>query len=431
MAPPSVNAFPISTRIRLGAVLLAALVAGVVVWATWAPKPQPVKVGILHSLTGTMAISEASVRDATLLAIEELNATGGVLGRRIEPVVADGRSNWRVFASEAERLIVGERVAVVFGCWTSASRKSVKPVFERHNSLLFYPVQYEGLEQSPNIVYTGASPNQQIIPAVKWSFDHLGKRFFLVGSDYVFPRTANAIIKAQVTALGGTLVGEEYLGLGSVDVEKIVRQIVQSQPAVILNTLNGESNVAFFAALHQAGVSTERMPTVSFSIAETELKRMDAGAMAGNYAAWNYFQSVDSPGNRRFVKAFRARFGADRVTDDAMEAAYFGVYLWAHAVDSAGTTEVSAVRRALQSQSLSAPEGVVSIDSENMHTWKTVRVGKIRSDGQFEIVWSSGYPIQPQPYPGFHTRAEWAAFLQHLQDGWGGAWARPDTVITP
>jgi urea transport system substrate-binding protein len=189
--------------------------------------------------------------------------------------------------------------------------------------------------------------------------------------------------------------------------------------------------VAFFAALHRAGVSTERMPTVSFSIAEAELMRMDAGAMAGNYAAWNYFQSVDSPENQRFVKAFRARFGANRVTDDAMEAAYIGVYLWAHAVAAAGTTEVPAVRKALQSQSLLAPEGVVSIDSANQHTWKTVRVGKIRPDGQFEIVWSSGYPIQPQPYPGFLTRTEWAAFLQNLQNGWGGAWARPETVTIP
>ena len=429
---PSVNDFFIPKRIWLGTALVGALVAGgYTAWEVWTEKTQPVKVGILHSLTGTMAISETAVRDATLLAIEELNAAGGVLGRRIEPVVADGRSDWPVFAREAERLITTERVAVVFGCWTSASRKSVKPVFEHHNSLLFYPVQYEGLEQSPNIVYTGAAPNQQIIPAVKWSFDHLGKRFFLVGSDYVFPRTANAIIKAQVTALGGTIVGEEYLSLGNLVAEKIVHQIVQAQPAVILNTLNGGSNVAFFEALHEAGVSPESVPTVSFSIAEGEMLQMDAGAMTGNYAAWNYFQSVDNPENRRFVAAFRARFGRHRVTDDPMEAAYFGVHLCAHAVTAAGTTEVSAVRKALQSQSLPAPEGIVSIDPDTQHTWKTVRVGKIRPDGQFEIVWSSENPIRPQPYPAFRNRAEWTAFQEKLQDGWGGAWARPDSVATP
>jgi urea transport system substrate-binding protein len=378
-----------------------------------------------------MAISETSVRDATLLAIEEINAAGGVLGRQIEPVVADGRSNWPVFALEAERLITSEHVAVVFGCWTSASRKIVKPVFERHNSLLFYPVQYEGLEQSPNIVYTGAAPNQQIIPAVKWSFDHLGKRFFLVGSDYVFPRMANAIIKAQVAALGGTIVGEEYLTLGSLSAEKIANKILQAQPEVILNTINGDSNTAFFDALRESGISPERIPTVSFSIAEPELLHMDAGAVAGNYAAWNYFQSVESLENRRFVAAFRARFGADRVTGDPMEAAYVGVHLWARAVAAAGTTEVFAVRKALQSQSFPAPHGIISIDPNTQHTWKTVRVGRIRTDGQFDIVWSSEKPIRPQPYPALRPLAEWTAFLQQLQKGWGGAWARPDPEASP
>lgn len=393
---------------------------------TWVLKTQPIKVGVLHSLTGTMAISETSVRDATLLAVEELNAAGGVLGRRIEAVVADGRSDWPVFAHEAERLIVEEHVAAVFGCWTSASRKTVKPVFERLHGLLFYPVQYEGLEQSPNIVYTGAAPNQQIIPAVKWSFDHLGKRFFLVGSDNVFPRTANAIIKAQVTALGGEIAGEAYLRLGDLNAEKIVQKIVEARPEVILNTINGDSNVAFFEALQQAGVSPEKIPVLSFSIAENELQHMDAKTMVGDYAAWNYFQSVQSPENLRFVAAFRARFGRHRVTSDPMEAAYVGVYLWAHAVTAAGTTEVSAVRRALKNQSLAAPEGIVSIDPETQHTWKTVRVGKIGPDGrQFEIVWSSEKPIRPLPYPAFRSKPEWDAFLAKLKTGWGGTWAQP------
>lgn len=292
-------------RIAAGFGLLIAVGCGA--WWQWGAKKQPIKVGVLHSLTGTMAISATSVCDATLLAIEELNAAGGVLGRRIEPVVADGKSDWPTFASEAERLITREHVAVVFGCWTSAGRKTVKPIFEKHDHLLFYPVQYEGLEQSPNIIYTGAAPNQQILPAVKWSFDHLGRRFFLVGSDYVFPRTANAIIKAQVTALGGEIVGEEYLRLGSSEAAAVVQKIVQARPTVILNTINGDSNVAFFAALRGAGITPARIPTVSFSLAEGELRHMDARTMAGDYAAWNYFQSVDSPENRRFVEAFRAR----------------------------------------------------------------------------------------------------------------------------
>ncbi|MEO7931743.1 MAG: urea ABC transporter substrate-binding protein [Chthoniobacterales bacterium] len=413
-------------KILITAGLVMFLIAvGVGVWVGWSAKKQPIKVGILHSLTGTMAISETSVRDATLLAIEELNARGGVLGRRIEPVVADGRSDWPTFAREAERLITQERVAVVFGCWTSASRKTVKPVFEKHNHLLFYPVQYEGLEQSPNIIYLGATPNQQIIPAVKWSFDHLGKRFFLVGSDYVFPRTANAIIKAQVLALGGEIVGEEYLRLGSRDVTGVVQKIEQTQPTVILNTINGDSNVAFFEALRRAGITPAQIPTVSFSLAEDELRHMDARTMAGDYAAWNYFQSVDSPENRSFVKAFRTRYGQNRVTDDPMEAAYFGVQLWARAVTAAGTTDVPEVRKALRNQSLAAPEGIITIDAATQHTWKVVRIGKIRVDGQFEIVWSSNDPIRPIPYPAFRSRSEWDAFLVEMQNGWGGAWASP------
>jgi urea transport system substrate-binding protein len=372
-----------------------------------------------------MAISEKSVADATLLAIEQINDEGGLLGRRIEPVVADGRSDWRRFADEANRLIAEEKVSVVFGCWTSASRKTVKPVFEKHNHLLFYPVQYEGLEQSPNIVYTGAAPNQQIIPAVKWCFDHLGTKFFLVGSDYVFPRTANAIIRDQLGAIRGQVLGEEYVVLGSTDVEAIVRRISESRPDVILNTINGDTNVAFFKMLRGAGVTPDRIPTMSFSIAEDELRTLGGRHMVGDYACWNYFQSVDTEQNERFVKSFRERYGADRVTDDPMEAAYFGVHLWAQAVREAGTDDVQEVRKAIPNQTFQAPEGIVYIDAENNHTWKTVRIGKIREEGQFEIVWSSQQPVRPVPYPVYRSASEWQAFLSRLYQGWGGKWANP------
>ena len=224
--------------------------------------------GVLHSLSGTMAISEKSVVDATLLAIGEINEQGGLLGRKIEPVVADGKSDWPTFASEAERLIAQEEVSTVFGCWTSASRKTVKPVFEKHDHLLFYPVQYEGLEACPNIVYTGAAPNQQIIPAVRWCFEHLGRKFFLVGSDYVFPRTANEIIRDQLRSLHGEIVGEQYILLGSEDVQDAVQSIVAAKPDVILNTINGDTNVAFFRELRAAGITPEKIPTMSFSIAD-------------------------------------------------------------------------------------------------------------------------------------------------------------------
>lgn len=386
---------------------------------------EPIKVGILHSLTGTMAISEKSVRDATVMAIEEINAQGGISGRTIQPVVVDGKSDWHTFAQEADRLITQEKVSVVFGCWTSASRKTVKPVFERHDHLLFYPVQYEGLEQSPNIVYTGAAPNQQIIPAVKWCFDNLGKKFFLVASDYVFPRSANAIIKAQVTALRGQVVGEEYLLLGNKDVKGVVQKIVQTKPAVILNTINGDTNVAFFRELRAAGITPSKIPTVSFSIAEDELRSMNPKGMAGDYAAWNYFQSIDSAENKDFVKRFRQKYGAERVTDDPMEAGYFGVYLWAQAVKDAGTDDVRAVRKALPNQSFTAPEGLVSVDADNNHTWKTVRIGKIQADGCFDIVWTSDKPVRPVPYPVYKSKSEWDKFLTALFNGWGQRWANP------
>ena len=390
-----------------------------------APGP-PIKVGILHSLSGTMAVSEKAVVDATLLAIEEINARGGLLKRRLlVPVVADGASDGPTFAREARRLIEQEKVQVVFGCWTSASRKTVRPVFEATDHLLFYPVQYEGLETSPNIFYTGAAPNQQIIPAVKWAFDTLGKRVFLVGSDYVFPRTANAIIRDQVQALRGEVVGEEYLPLGGTDAKAIVQSIADARPDVILNTINGDSNLAFFAALRAAGITSARIPTISFSISENELLAMDRPALAGDYAAWNYFQSLPAGENQRFLRRFRARFGADRVVSDPMEAAYFGVQLWAQAVQEAGDPAPRATRVALRDQSLHAPEGAVITDPDTQHTWRSVRIGRIRADGQFDIVWDSGKPVRPVPYPIYRSPEEWNEFLAALQRGWGGSWAAP------
>jgi urea transport system substrate-binding protein len=385
----------------------------------------PIKVGILHSLTGTMALSETPVRDGTLLAIEEINADGGLFGRRLEPVMADGMSNGQTFAREAERLITEERVAVIFGCWTSASRKTVKPIIEEHDQLLFYPVQYEGLEQSPNIVYLGAAPNQQLIPAVKWCFDQGWKRFFLVASDYVFPRAANEIMKARIKALRGEVVGEAYLLLGDKDVRSVVDAIVAAQPDVILNTINGDTNIAFFAALRAAGVTPQRIPTVSFSIAEGELHSIGNESMVGDYAVWNYFESLETKENQEFVRRFRSRFGADHHASDPVEAAYVAVRLWARAVARAGTTDPLAVRTALGGLSIAAPEGIVVVDAETQHAWKTVRIGQARSDGQFAIIWSSDRPIRPIPYPRHKTKEAWETFLNQMFQRWGGRWSNP------
>ncbi len=387
--------------------------------------PPPIKVGVLHSLSGTMAISEMSVKDGTLLAIKELNEQGGLLGRQIVPVIRDGKSDWPTFGLEAEKLITEDKIAVVFGGWTSASRKTLKPIFEKHNHLLFYPVQYEGLETSPNIIYTGATPNQQIIPAVKWAKDNIGSSFFLVGSDYVFPRTANEIIKDQVALLQGTIVGEEYLLLGSTDVDAIIEKIVKTKPDLILNTINGDSNIAFFRKLREAGVKSETTPTISFSIAEEELKTIGVQALVGDYAAWNYFESIDSETNHEFVRKYKEMFGQNRMTDDPIEAGYFGVHLWARAVRSALSSDPVLVRRALPDQSYNAPEGMVYIDEATLHTWKTVRIGQIQANGQFRIVWSSERPVRPRPFPPYRNKAAWEQFLQQLNQQWKGQWANP------
>ncbi|MGA1408257.1 MAG: urea ABC transporter substrate-binding protein [Prochlorotrichaceae cyanobacterium] len=358
-----------------------------------------IKVGLLHSLSGTMAISETTVVDAEELAIEEINASGGILGKQIEIVKEDGASDWPTFAEKATKLIDQDQVAVVFGCWTSASRKAVLPVFESKNHMLWYPVQYEGQECSKNIFYTGAAPNQQIEPAVEWLLENKGKKFFLVGSDYVFPRTANTIIKEQLKALGGETVGEDYLPLGNTEVTPIITKIKAALPdgGVIFNSLNGDSNVAFFKQLQGAGLTPDKYPSMSVSIAEEEVRQIGKDFLLGHYAAWNYFQTVDTPENKTWVDAFRAKYGADRVTNDPMEAAYIMVYLWKQAVEAAGTTELEAVRAAALGQEFAAPEGPVKMNV-NHHISKTVRIGQVRDDGLFDIVFATEGAVDPIPW---------------------------------
>ena len=385
----------------------------------------PIKVGVLHSLSGTMAISETSVVDATLLAIDEINERGGLLGRMVVPIVVDGQSDWPTFAAEAERLIVEEEVSVIFGGWTSASRKTMIPVFEEYNHLLFYPVQYEGLEQSPNIVYTGAAPNQQVLPAIDWAFEHLGTKFFLVGSDYVFPRSANTIMKERINELGGEILGEEYRILGDENFVEIVDKIVKTKPDVILNTINGDSNLGFFNELRKKGIDPETIPTISFSIAEDEIRHLGTGTMKGDYAAWNYFQSIDLPENKVFVQNFKNKYGPHRVTDDPMEAGYIGVYLFAKAVEKAGSDDVNAIREAVKGITFAAPEGIVGVDPITQHLSKTFRIGQILEDGQFKIVYSTEEPIHPIPYPKYKSVQEWNEFLDELYNGWGQSWANP------
>lgn len=387
---------------------------------------EPIVVGILHSLTGPMAISETSMVEAEVLALEQLNESGGLLGRPIRWVIADGASDWPTFARKAQELIHDEKVDVIFGCWTSASRKTVLPVVEAADHLLVYPMAYEGLEQSPNIIYVGAAPNQQIIPAVHWASSSLGaKRFLLVGSDYIWPRCVNAIAGDQIRGLGAELVGELYVPFGSDAVDPLVQEIIRTRPDVVLSSVVGDSAVAFFRRLRQAGIRSADVPVISFSIAEDELQTMPRGDMVGDYAAWNYFQSLDTPANQAFVRNFKARYGSQETTSAVAESAYNGVQLWAQAVRESGTANVVQVRSSLRSQSMLAPEGVVSIDRQTNHAWLPVRIGQILPDGQFEIVWDSQRAVRPVPFPLTRSRADWEEFVRDLYQSWGRRWSRP------
>ena len=419
----------IINRVMPVCVLIILITAG---WwfRSWLNYQKPIRVGLLHSLTGPMAISEKSMVDAEVMALEELNESGGLLNRKVEWVIADGKSDWPTFAKEADRLIRQEKVDVIIGCWTSASRKTVLPVIESNNHLLIYPMAYEGLEASPNIIYTGSAPNQQIIPAVVWAMRELkAKRYYLVGSDYIWPHCVNEFTKDTINSIGGELAGENYLFFGTDQVDSVVKDIILAKPDVIISSVVGDTNKSFYRALDAAGISSDKIPVISFAIAEDELRSMlkevPSKALVGHYSAWNYFQSIDRQENRNFVARLQKRYGKERSTNDVMAASYNSVFFWAQAVKEAETTRISDVTHAMSHQSLDAPEGIVSIDAENHHTWRPVYIGKVRSDAQFEIVWTSESSIRPEPYPLTRSHSEWNLLLTKLYGEWGNSWSNP------
>lgn len=356
-----------------------------------------VKVGVLQSLTGTMAISEVTVKNATLLAIDQINASGGVLGKQIEPVVEDGASDPSMFAQKAQKLIQQDQVATVFGGWTSASRKAMLPVFERFKGLLWYPVQFEGNECSPNIMYSGAQPNQQILPALQWAEEKGYKSIFLLGSDYVFPRTANLILKKHITHDGKTVAGEEYVPLGGTDFSAVINKIKVAKPDIIFNTLNGDSNVSFFKQMAAAGLPSSKLPVMSFSIAEQEAKAIGPSLLEGSYAAWNYFESLPDPVNKKFVAAYQAKYPGSPV-DDPMAHGYLDVYAWAAAVKKAGSFDPEKVRKAAQSLAYSDVGLGETKFAKNDSLVQTAYVGQLQPSGQFKILWQSKAPVMPVPY---------------------------------
>ena len=357
-----------------------------------------IKVGFLNSRSGTMAISENTVFDSLSMAKDEINAAGGVNGKKLEVVAEDGASEPTVFAEKAQKLISSDCVAAVFGGWTSASRKAMLPVFEGNNALLFYPVQYEGLEASKNIFYTGATTNQQIIPALDYLKSEGKKSVYLVGSDYVFPRTANKEIKAWAAANGMEVKGEDYTPLGSTDFATIVNKVKAAGADAVFNTLNGDSNVAFFKEYTNAGLTAAKMPVISVSIAEEEVKGIGASNLKDQLTAWNYYQTIDTPENKKFVADFKAKYGEDRVTSDPMEAAYTSLYLWKGMVEKANSFAVADVQAAAGGVSFDAPEGKVTVNGENHHIAKTALIGQIQPNGLIDTIWSSDGPIEPDPF---------------------------------
>ncbi|CAH0441451.1 urea ABC transporter substrate-binding protein [Ralstonia pseudosolanacearum] len=399
--------------LKLSAVAAAALLSVSVPHVALAQANAPIKVGILHSLSGTMAISETSLKDVALMTIDEINKSGGVLGRKLEPVVVDPASNWPLFAEKARGLLTQDKVAVTFGCWTSVSRKSVLPVYEELNGLLFYPVQYEGEEMSKNVFYTGAAPNQQAIPAVEYLMSKEGggaKRFFLLGTDYVYPRTTNKILRAFLHSKGvkDSDIEEVYTPFGHADYQTIVANIkrfAQGGKTAVVSTINGDSNVPFYKELGNAGLKAKDVPVVAFSVGEEELRGIDTKPLVGHLAAWNYFMSVKNPVNDDFKKKWAAWVksnnlpgGDKRVTNDPMEATYVGIMLWKQAVEKAGSTDVDKVRKAMVGQQFKAPSGFMLAMNNNHHLSKPVMIGEVRGDGQFNVVWKTPTAIRAKPW---------------------------------
>ena len=381
-------------------ILATALVAlGIGAVAVTAEAANTIKIGVLHSLSGTMAISETTLKDSVLMMVDQLNKEGGLLGKKVKAVVVDPASNWPLFAEKARELIQVNKVDVVFGCWTSVSRKSVLPVFEELNSMLFYPVQYEGEESSRNVFYTGAAPNQQAIPAVEYLMSEDGggaKRFVLLGTDYVYPRTTNKILRAFLSSKGITDkdIMEEYTPFGHSDWQTIVTNVKkfasEGIKTAVVSTINGDANVPFYKELGNQGIKAEDVPVVAFSVGEEELAGLDTTPLVGHLAAWNYFMSVDAPENEAFIKAWHAFIKDDkRVTNDPMEATYIGFKMWTQAVKQAGTTDVDAVRQAMYGQKVKNLTGGMAVMNTNHHLSKPVLIGEIQDDGQFEVVWET------------------------------------------
>ena len=418
----------------VGLAVAPLLVAGIAVLIGWRPggalasafrrAGTPIRLGLLHSQTGPLAISEKSILDAEILAIEEINAAGGIGNRQVVYSSPDCRSDTQTFAVEARRLIEQEKVAALFGCWTSEARKAVVPVVEERGSLLFFPGNFEGIERSARVIYAGGIANQSVVPAVRWAFDSLkSRRYFVVGLEEVWSRTSAEIAKDSIKAAGAELVGESYTTTMTPNVEAMIEAIGQAKPDIVLNFLFGESNLAFYAGLRRAGMPPDKLPVLAFGFAEDESRRFPQADVVGQYAAWNYFQSVERPKNRDFVRRFRARFGENRVIGDPMIAAYNSIKFWAQSAGEVGPSDIPVLVNNLGRQSMDAPDGIVTVDGESQAVWRPFHVGRLLVNGQFEIIWSIEKPIRPVVFIGTRTPEQWRVFLDSLKVRWRGRWA--------
>ncbi|MCX6076535.1 MAG: urea ABC transporter substrate-binding protein [Campylobacterales bacterium] len=381
---------------------------------------ESIKVGIIHSLSGTMAMSEKSVLDATLLSIDEINKAGGILGKKLEAVVVDGKSNDEGFKDALNQLIK-QNITTIFGGWTSSSRKAMKPILEKNDALLFYPIQYEGFENSKNIVYLGLTPNQQVVPTIDYAVKNFGNRAFLVGSEYIYPKMTNKFIESISGYMGISIVAEEYKILGERDFTNIIEKIKVTKPSFILNTLNGDSNTAFFKALKEAGISLHETPVFSFSITETEMQKIaqEIGSMEGNYITWSYFNSLDTPQNKELKKLFNTAFAKQTTITEPMYTAFMGVQLFAKIATKYNCYKTSTLKKNIGKQSIGGAGEILTIEETNNHIWKQVLIAKIDAKGEAQIVWDSKTQQEPKPFPLYIDSDTMLQYQDELYKKWG------------
>lgn len=416
----------LSTLLRISfCVFLGAASLAIVSCGKRSDSMKPIKIGVLYSQTGGMAIEDKPIMESIVLAVEEINKANGLLGHLLQIVTFDARSDAERYITGAKQLLEEEKVVAIFGGGNSVSRRNIRPIIEEHKSILIYPMHYEGGEASPNIVYLGAAPNQQIIPGVSWAMRNLGTRFYLVGSDAIYSHVVNAIIKDLIYALNGEVVGESYIAIdNNSEIDGIIERIDAARPDAILNTIDGISNIEFFKQLREAGVYPDSIPTVSFGLTENLLRHLSAVGMEGDYGIWSYFQSLDTPENKIFEQNFYKKYGKGRAIDDPMESAYIGVYIWAQAVVNVRSFNPARVLKSIESQSFLAPSGLIYMDSETHGAYMPVRLGMVQPDKQYKAIWNSEISVMPERFTLFRTPDEWDQLIKDLYEKWGRQWFR-------